>query len=145
MSVHEMIAGKAPRHLITTKQSNPKDRCGVKKVSLSYAPMPAVMSAARALHYGANKYGPFNWREVGVRASVYYDASLRHLAEWYNGEDLDADSKLSHIDHAIAGLLVLRDCMLSGNFTDDRPTPAAPNWIDELNRWTAEQSAGGEA
>jgi hypothetical protein len=41
-------------------------------------------------------------------------------------------SGLSHIDKAIASLIVLRDSMLQGNWTDDRPPSAAP-FMDAAN------------
>jgi len=87
---------------------------------------------------GARKYGRHNYRVVGARASVYYDAVIaRHLMPWWEGQDIDPDSGLSHITKAIAGLLVLRDSMLKGNWIDDRPVR---NEIDltELNRKAAE-------
>src|SRR5262249_31685782 len=67
-------------------------------------------------------YRRHNYRVAGVLASVYYDATLRHLQYWWEGEDLDPDTGLSHITKAIASLYVLRDAMLhKGMFIDDRP------------------------
>ena len=74
-----------------------------------------------ALAEGAWKYGSSNWRVIGVRASVYWDATFRHIKAWYEGEDVDPDSKLSHITKAISALMVLRDAMIQDNWTDDRP------------------------
>jgi hypothetical protein len=71
---------------------------------------------------GAAKYGRHNYRAAGVRASVYFDAVVgRHLTSWWEGEDLDYDSGEHHVDKALAGLMVMRDSMLQGNFVDDRP------------------------
>ena len=75
---------------------------------------------------GAAKYGRHNYRAVGVRASVYYDATMRHLMRWWEGEDNDPDSGLSHVTKAIASLAVLRDATLQGKLQDDRP-PSSPN------------------
>ena len=78
-----------------------------------------------ALSYGGKKYGTHNYRAIGVRASVYYDAAMRHLMAWWEGEDIDPIEKggsgLPHIAHAIAGLMVYRDAELAGMVTDDRP------------------------
>ena len=83
---------------------------------------------------GARKYGRHNYRVSGVRASVYYDAVVnRHLADFWEGEDIDPDSGLSHITKAIAGLVVLRDSMIQGNWIDDRPPPSPPGWLAEMN------------
>ena len=46
----------------------------------------------------------------------------------------DPDSGLPHIVKAMAGLAVLRDSMINGNWNDDRPPPVADtNWVAELN------------
>jgi Domain of unknown function (DUF5664) len=68
-----------------------------------------------------------------VRASVYYDATKRHLDDWWEGEDIDPKSLLNHITKGISSLTVLRDAMIRGNWVDDRPPRSAPGWIDELN------------
>ena len=70
---------------------------------------------------GANKYGPYNWRDVEIQFSDYFDSTMRHMNEWYEGEDIDPDSGVSHISKAITGLIVLRDAMLEGSAIDDRP------------------------
>lgn len=74
-----------------------------------------------AMLEGATKYGRHNYRVVGVLASVYYDATMRHLRSWWEGEDIDIPSDMSHITKAITSLVVLRDAMIMGKFTDDRP------------------------
>lgn len=103
---------------------NPKDAVGSKKPPMSCVPLNVVQEVAIALHEGALKYGRFNWRETGVRPSVYMDATLRHLFAWYEGEDLDPDSGISHVTKAIASMIVLRDAMLSDMLVeDDRPKP----------------------
>tara|TARA_R100001230_G_scaffold22211_1_gene12659 strand:- start:79 stop:489 length:411 start_codon:yes stop_codon:yes gene_type:complete len=115
-----------------SKQTNPKDACGIKKVPISGMPVNVLLEAGLVKLHGDLKYGRFNWRDVGVRGSVYYDAAFRHLAAWYEGEDNDPDSGLHHISHAITGLIVLRDSIMRGNWTDDRPPPT-PNIIKEYN------------
>jgi hypothetical protein len=117
-----------------TKPTNPKDACGVKKVPMSGMPMNVLMEAGLVKLHGDLKYGRFNWREAGVRGSVYYDAAIRHLAAWYEGEDIDPDSGIHHIAHAITGLSVLRDSMIREDWTDDRPPPSKTGWIKEFNQ-----------
>lgn len=104
------------------KDTNPKDAVGTKKVPISTVPCGPILLAGLAMLEGARKYGRHNYRAAGVRASVYYDAVVgRHIMPWWEGQDIDPDSGLNHIDKAIAGLVVLRDSMLSGNWIDDRP------------------------
>ena len=96
--------------------------------------MPAnvLLEAVLVKLHGDFKYGRFNWRETGVRGSIYFDAFIRHVFAWYEGEDEDPESGLHHIAHAITGLAVLRDSMMRGNWIDDRPEPT-PNIVSELN------------
>jgi len=119
------------------KPTNPKDSCGIKKVPMSGMPMNVLMEAGLVKLHGDLKYGRFNWREAGVRGSVYYDAAIRHLAAWYEGEDIDPDSGVHHISHAITGLAVLRDSMIRDNWTDDRPPPSEDGWMKEFNEIAA--------
>lgn len=119
------------------KPTNPKDSCGIKKVPMSGMPMNVLMEAGLVKLHGDLKYGRFNWREAGVRGSVYYDAALRHLAAWYEGEDIDPDSGIHHIAHAICGLSVLRDSIIRDNWSDDRPPPSDTGWINEFNKQAA--------
>ena len=70
---------------------------------------------------GGIKYGKHNYRYVGVRASVYYDATMRHLDDWYVGKPIDHESGLSHLSKALSSSQVLMDSMVKGNWVDDRP------------------------
>lgn len=116
-----------------TKPSNPKDTVGVLKAPMSTVSMPVLAEIGVAMREGACKYGRHNYRVIGVRASVYYDATWRHLATWWEGEDIDPHSGVSHITKAIASLVVLRDAMIQNKYVDDRPPPSPANWMEELN------------
>lgn len=110
-----------------TKPSNPKDAIGTKKPRwFSFIPLQVLIGVGLALAEGALKYGKHNYRKAGVRASVYVDACVcGHLTRWTEGEDIDPDSGIHHIDKAIASLIVLRDGIYQGNWVDDRPVRAA--------------------
>lgn len=117
------------------KDTNPKDAVGVKKVPIHVIPFQVLAEVGVALLEGARKYGSYNWRKSGVRASVYFDAQVgRHLSAWWDGEDLDSDSGISHVTKAIAGLIILRDSMIQENWVDDRPIKGKQGWIQELNK-----------
>ena len=117
------------------KESNPKDRIGVTKVPFSVIPSQVMAEVGVAMLEGGFKYGVSNYRDAGVRATVYYDATLRHLTSWLEGEDIDPDSGLSHITKAITSLIVLRDGMKNDLWVDDRPIKVSnPNWMQELNQ-----------
>jgi len=121
-----------------TKPSNPKDGIGVRKAGTHLIPRKVIFELGLALLEGARKYGAHNYRIAGVRASVYYDALDRHVSAWWEGEDIDPDSGLSHLTKAMACLVVLRDSMTIGNWTDDRPPRLEDGWIEELNKKAAE-------
>ena len=105
----------------TTKPTNPKDAIGALKAKWSTVPAGVIFEIGLALLEGALKYGRHNYRGVGVRASVYYDAAMGHCADWWEGQDIDPDSGLHHITKGIASLVVLRDAMLQRKLNDDRP------------------------
>lgn len=115
------------------KESNPKDTVGTKRVPFSTLPIRPAAEVGLAMLEGALKYGRHNYRAIGVRSSVYYDACLRHLTAWWEGEDIDPDSGLPHVVKAIACLFVLRDSQLIGNVVDDRPPSHESGWQQELN------------
>ncbi|MBO0676847.1 hypothetical protein JRC04_05165 [Mycolicibacterium sp. S2-37] len=120
-----------------TKETNPKDAVGIAKVPFSTVPAQVVAEVGLAMLEGALKYGRHNYRDAGVRASVYYDAVLRHLTAFWEGQDVDPDSGLSHLVKAIAGLVVLRDSQFRGNWTDDRPPKVEGDWVREFNQKAA--------
>lgn len=116
-----------------SKPTNPKDAVGIAKASMSCIPAPVLMELAVGMHEGALKYGRHNYRVIGVRASVYYDATMRHMMGWWEGEDIDPDSGISHVTKAIASLIVLRDAMMQAKFVDDRPPKSPTGWLSALN------------
>ena len=115
---------------------NPKASC--RKAPMSTVPAQVLMEVGVAMLEGALKYGRHNYRDVQVHSSTYYDATMRHLMAWWEGENDDPDSGLCHITKAIASLVVLRDCIGTGLLIDDRPSPLAPGWVADLNDGAAE-------
>lgn len=103
------------------KDTNPKDVIGMKKAPISTLSCAVLFEMGLGMLEGARKYGRHNYRAMGVSATVYYDAAVGHLMDWFEGEDIDEDSGLNHVTKALTALLVLRDSMLCGNWTDDRP------------------------
>lgn len=100
---------------------NPKDLFGNKKVSITKLPLVAVLHGAHAMMNGADKYGPYNWRDKAVIASIYVDAAMRHLMSWFEREQVAEDSGVHHLGHALACCAILLDAEATGNLIDDRP------------------------
>lgn len=111
---------------------NPKDRVGVRKPPLHLIPPAAEIMESAVMALGAKKYGAFNWRSANVKASVYVAAARRHLLQWFDGQDDDAESGVSHLAHARACLGILLDAMATGHLVDDRPCPGASAELIEL-------------
>lgn len=88
------------------------------KPCISDVPQLALMSVAKVFNYGAKKYAKFNYSH-GTNWLRYYDATQRHLHSWMTGEDID-ESSHSHLDHAIASLMMLRENIHLNRGEDDR-------------------------
>jgi hypothetical protein len=83
---------------------------------------PAIDGLARVLTYGAKKYAADNWRK-GMTWRRLIGAALRHLFEFSRGNDVDPESGLPHIDHALCCLMFLSEYQKRGIGTDDRWRP----------------------
>ncbi len=99
---------------------NPKDALGKSKPCISFIPSIAILMEGVVMALGGRKYGPFNWRETSVQASVYSDAAFRHLAAWNDGEENDPESGVSHLAHVRANMGILMDAQEHGTMKDDR-------------------------
>jgi len=91
------------------------------KLRMDLVPVSAVNALARVLTYGANKYDSDNWRR-GFNYSVPYACLIRHMMAWQDGEDIDPESGLSHLDHAIANIAMLIEFERECPHLDDRWT-----------------------
>lgn len=89
------------------------------KRMIELVPVDVVNGWADVLTYGAKKYEARNW-EKGMDYSRPYGAALRHLFAWWSGEDIDPDTGLSHLDHAICNLGFLSAYTKRSVGNDDR-------------------------
>lgn len=101
--------------------TNPKDLIGIKKPPLALVPPAGIIHTAMAMKDGAQKYGPYNWRQNDVQAMVYIHAALRHIYSWMDGEEVAEDSGVHHLGHAAACCAILLDAQSGDNLVDDRP------------------------
>ena len=106
------------------KSTNPKDIIGSNKLPLHLFPTTATIYGCLGLLEGMLKYGRSNFREAGVRATIYNDALRRHMDAWMEGEDNAPDSGLPHLAHAIACIAILIEAVEAGMLKDDRLYPA---------------------
>lgn len=119
---------------------NPKDRIGSTKPPLHLIPPAAEILEAVVMGLGAKKYGAYNWRSSKVRTTIYIAAAKRHLAQWLDGQDDDAESGVSHLAHARACLGVLLDAIANKNVIDDRPVAGPASELIQKHTTLPQQS-----
>lgn len=82
---------------------------------------PGAVTIAKALTYGAKKYGRHNYLAgKGLEYSRLAAAAARHLTAWLAGEAVDSESGLPHLAHAGASIVMLADLEARGLGVDDR-------------------------
>lgn len=103
------------------KPTNPKDAIATDKLALHLV-SPIVKAYQAIAHYLGNvKYGAWNYRAAGARASIYRSALDRHLDAWWEGEENDPVDGTPHLANAQACLNILIDAKHAGKLIDDRP------------------------
>ena len=112
-------------------KENPKQAFALQKIAMSTVPANVLAEVSLAMLEGC-KYGRHNYRVSKIKASTYYDANLRHMMDWWEGDDND-ERGISHITKAIASLVVLRDAMMNNMMEDDRPPKAKKGWLELAN------------
>ena len=76
------------------------------KLRLDLVPPEAIEAMASILTYGAGKYEERNW-EKGIAYSRIYASAMRHLLAWWQGKDIDPESGLPAIEHALWNIMAL--------------------------------------
>jgi hypothetical protein len=75
---------------------------------------------AEVFDYGRKKYAEWNWAK-GMAWSIPLGCAVRHLMSVMDGEELDAESGLSHLAHAICNVSMLLVYIRKFPEGDDRP------------------------
>ena len=75
--------------------------------------MKQIEGLAQVLTYGAKKYDRHNWSKV--KPYRYFAALQRHITAWQSGEDVDEESGLNHLHHAMANIYFLLEHERNGN------------------------------
>lgn len=102
-----------------TDTANPKDAAGRAKLPLHLWPATATAYGSIGFLEGYLKYGRSNWRATPVYASVYYEAAMRHMNAWMEGEDTTKEGG-PHLGNALACIAILVDAHVNGTLIDDR-------------------------
>lgn len=92
------------------------------KTDLTLVPAELIYGAARAFEDGLKKPGryAFNWKDVGLTIRDVGASLMRHTALYLDGQDLDEESGLCHLDHIAANAAMLMALRKMGKLVDDR-------------------------
>ena len=76
---------------------------------LEYGLLPpfALEETVKVLTFGAQKYERDNWQKVPDSKRRYFDALQRHVWAWKRGEQIDPESGIHHLAHAMCCLMFL--------------------------------------
>ena len=78
------------------------------KPTFELLPLELLADVNKVLQHGARKYKINNWRKPdGFKLSRCYNALLRHMFAWWRGEDVDKETGISHLAHAMCNLLFM--------------------------------------
>ena len=101
----------------------PKFKEGVKhdmeKLRMDLVSAIAIEELAKVYSYGARKYEDHNWRK-GIKWSRVLAALKRHILAFEKGEDIDQESNLLHLAHAMWGCASLLEYYQTHRELDDR-------------------------
>lgn len=90
-------------------QPGVKDTKG--KLKLNYIPPKSMVAIAKVREFGSIKYkDPWKWKEF-VELDDLIEACKRHLLKRDLGEELDDESGLPHIYHALCSLAMAVEIM----------------------------------
>lgn len=99
---------KAVKPFEVNSQGGQKGTSGKPMMSLLHRDLPTtLLGVAEVLTYGAEKYEAGNWKLV--EADKYWDAFYRHINALHRGEEVDEESGMNHIDHALTDLMFIRE------------------------------------
>lgn len=90
------------------------------KPPLAQLPWAAIKDLARVQSYGQKKYGDFNNYRKGMEVSRQLSCALRHISEYMEGNNTDAESGLNPLAHALCRLAFVLQNIHDGVAIDDR-------------------------
>jgi hypothetical protein len=85
------------------------------KLQWDLLPWTAMKQVVQVFEQGAEKYGRDNWKQ-GINYTRCWNAAIRHLTAWKEGEDTDAETGLNHLAHAAVNCLFLLYYQIKGGY-----------------------------
>jgi hypothetical protein len=89
------------------------------KLEFGLLPPFALEETVKVLTFGAQKYERGNWQKVPDSKRRYFDAMERHIWAWKKGEQLDPESGIHHLAHAMCCLMFLYEHDIIYSINDD--------------------------
>ena len=90
-----------------------------KKPKMNLLPPKAIVEISKVLTFGAEKYDAENWRKLDDLQNRYTAGALRHIFAHMDGEELDPETNLSHLAHAMCCLLFKLEIELEERFKEE--------------------------
>ena len=109
--------GKAADTIILNAYASNGRKFDGGKLEYGLLPPLALEETVKVLTFGAQKYERDNWKKVPESKRRYFDAMERHIWAWKKGEQMDPESGIHHLAHAMCCLMFLyeHDIMYSLN------------------------------
>lgn len=79
---------------------------GKPQLSLVIEARYALEGAAEVLEFGMGKYDRSNWKNSFPKEQLI-DSLMRHLCKFMDGEELDDETGLPHVDHLLCNAIFL--------------------------------------
>lgn len=90
------------------------------KEPLAMLPWAGIDEVARVQAYGHKKYKDFNNYRKGMEVSRNLSCAIRHIRDYMNGHDADAESGCNPLGHAACRILFVLQNLHDGTAIDDR-------------------------
>ena len=92
---------------------------------MNLLPPKAIVEISKVLTFGAAKYDAENWRKLDDLQNRYTAGALRHIFAHMDGEQLDPETNLSHLAHALCCLLFKLEIELeNAKIEEEKPREA---------------------
>ena len=124
---------KLSGNLMTTSEGIKYDSA---KPKMNLLPPKAILEVAKVLTFGAEKYDAENWRKLDDLQNRYTAGALRHIFAHMDGEELDPETNLSHLAHALCCLLFKLEIELEDAKTKEKE----PRETDSTEHTARDQS-----
>lgn len=105
-STHKNYTKASEPEKTSNKIENKGSRFNTGKTQWGLVDFAALEGMVKVLEFGAQKYGIGNWQK-GLTTVSIIESLLRHIFAYLKGEDIDSETGLKHVDHALCNAMFL--------------------------------------